>query len=397
MKTTDLEGSIAVVEVSGDERRRVLFPHQVKGWEIARAALVIAAEEDAGRDAVESFGRLYQKTAGTTRALPPDVGMPALLKELGAERGSKIVRSIARLALSCETEFPAAATGVIRLARLVSAEQSLTRRQAAVIVACGLLGLFRETNDFMFDFGFLVTSGPPVVPSLRGIVHYLGRVSDAMPPGRLLFRRLVGRQVDWKSMSSLPLVEVECRTGGRIEECLGMLQIDFANRHLGGGVLRGGCAQEEIRFGICSPELIAGMLFCDDMEDSEAIVIEGSEQFSTYDGYGRAVSWAGNFEDRAPKSHDGSLLTTVVAIDALMFPMDSQATPPMIRRELFKVRTPPLLFVVAVGTPPHCSRLSQSLSLPPRHSSASTTVAGSLAPRLPAENGDAALSEATRS
>jgi poly(ADP-ribose) glycohydrolase len=56
-----------------------------------------------------------------------------------------------------------------------------------------------------------------------------------------------------------------------------MLQIDFANRYLGGGCLGHGCVQEEIRFMI-NPELIVGMLFCESMKSTEAILIYGTEQ-----------------------------------------------------------------------------------------------------------------------
>jgi poly(ADP-ribose) glycohydrolase len=118
-----------------------------------------------------------------------------------------------------------------------------------------------------------------------------------------------------------PLSQIDLRTEGTIEACRGALQVDFANKHLGGGVLRGGCAQEEIRFGICSPECIAGLLFCEDMEPNEAIAIDGAEQFSTYTGYGRSVKWAGDFRDTTERDADGSVRVTIIAIDALMFPM----------------------------------------------------------------------------
>ena len=40
-----------------------------------------------------------------------------------------------------------------------------------------------------------------------------------------------------------------------------VLQLDFANKYVGGGVLGNGCVQEEIRFLIC-PELIVSCLLC---------------------------------------------------------------------------------------------------------------------------------------
>jgi poly(ADP-ribose) glycohydrolase len=48
----------------------------------------------------------------------------------------------------------------------------------------------------------------------------------------------------------------------------GTLQIDFANRHLGGGVLHTGCIQEEIRF-VINPECLAALLFSEVMEEHE--------------------------------------------------------------------------------------------------------------------------------
>ena len=81
-------------------------------------------------------------------------------------------------------------------------------------------------------------------------------------------------------------------------------------------MLSGGCVQEEIRFSI-SPELIVAMLFCPAMLDSEAIHIIGSEQFSSYKGYGFGLRYGGDFKDPTPRDADGSVRTAVTAIDAL--------------------------------------------------------------------------------
>ena len=48
-------------------------------------------------------------------------------------------------------------------------------------------------------------------------------------------------------------------------------QADFANRYIGGGVLVGGCVQEEIAFAE-APELVVTLLFCTYMRDDEALV-----------------------------------------------------------------------------------------------------------------------------
>ena len=50
--------------------------------------------------------------------------------------------------------------------------------------------------------------------------------------------------------------------------------------------------QEEIRF-VINPECLVSILFCDEMEDNEAILLCGAEQFSTYSGYGGNFNYEG--------------------------------------------------------------------------------------------------------
>ena len=98
-------------------------------------------------------------------------------------------------------------------------------------------------------------------------------------------------------------------------------QVDFANEYIGGGVLGGGNVQEEIRFSLC-PELLASMLFMATMQPNEAIVMQGFEQFSQYTGYGNSFTYAGDYIDKAQRSADGNLETTIVAIDAIPYDWD---------------------------------------------------------------------------
>jgi poly(ADP-ribose) glycohydrolase len=76
--------------------------------------------------------------------------------------------------------------------------------------------------------------------------------------------------------------------------------MDFANKFLGGGVLNHGCVQEEIRFVIC-PELIVSMLFCEVMNENEALLVKGCERFSCYRGYAQTFEWAGDYRDETPR------------------------------------------------------------------------------------------------
>lgn len=56
--------------------------------------------------------------------------------------------------------------------------------------------------------------------------------------------------------------------------CKIVLQVDFANKRIGGGVLGRGLVQEEIRFVIC-PEMIVSRLFTEVLQQDECLFMTG--------------------------------------------------------------------------------------------------------------------------
>lgn len=96
-----------------------------------------------------------------------------------------------------------------------------------------------------------------------------------------------------------------------------MLQVDFANKYMGGGVLGMGAVQEEIRFLIC-PEMIVTRLFTECLEKNESLIMKGCERFSNYTGYAGKFKWGGDFVDKTLRDQWGRMYTDVVAIDALV-------------------------------------------------------------------------------
>ena len=106
--------------------------------------------------------------------------------------------------------------------------------------------------------------------------------------------------------------------------------MDFANKWIGGGVLRRGAVQEEIMFSIC-PELITSMVICDVMSDRECILISGAECFNTHQGYSKSLKFTGS-----EKRVEGDV--TRVAIDATRFTgiIRKQYELPYLLRELNK-------------------------------------------------------------
>lgn len=124
---------------------------------------------------------------------------------------------------------------------------------------------------------------------------------------------------------------------GTIEDQgVGLLQVDFANKYLGGGVLGRGCVQEEIRFVIC-PELFVTKLVAEVMRPNEALFMVGCERFSAYTGYASSFSFAGEFNDQTPFDQSRRRCCAIVAIDALNFGTASdQYRVDLMRRELNK-------------------------------------------------------------
>ena len=98
--------------------------------------------------------------------------------------------------------------------------------------------------------------------------------------------------------------------------------------------------QEEIRFMIC-PELIASMLFTEQLDDLECLVVSGHERFSDYKGYASSFQFNGNYVDTTEldtsfeQGHKRK--SYLVAIDALYFRHESpQYNEQNITRELNK-------------------------------------------------------------
>jgi len=139
------------------------------------------------------------------------------------------------------------------------------------------------------------------------------------------FERLVAdtSELDFSTWASdeSPLCAVDARPDGLIEEAgAGALQLDFANKMVGGGVLRNGCVQEEIRF-LISPELVVARLLAEKLADNEALRLVGFERFSSYSGYAKTFQFAGAYHEIGTSEGAAScmpeqLYTQLAVIDA---------------------------------------------------------------------------------
>ncbi|XP_022098068.1 poly(ADP-ribose) glycohydrolase-like isoform X2 [Acanthaster planci] len=172
---------------------------------------------------------------------------------------------------------------------------------------------------------------------MRCIINYFRRVALKAPTGTVSFtRRAVTAMPEWEK-STNTLTKFHGNVYGTIEDQgEGMLQLDFANMYIGGGVLGHGLVQEEIRFMIC-PELIVSRLFTEVLEGNECLFVKGAERFSDYTGYASTFRWNGDYQDTIPRDAWGRKETEILAIDALVFRcFEDQFKPQLLRRELNK-------------------------------------------------------------
>ncbi|XP_071051033.1 poly(ADP-ribose) glycohydrolase-like [Onthophagus taurus] len=228
---------------------------------------------------------------------------------------------------------------------------SLSQLQIASLTANAFLCTFPHHKDasplcpgFNFYRLFAANQRPKrvncVSEKLKCIFHYFRRILSTTPCGIVTFERKHVRRnqvARWDRLENLlSTTKIHICSSGTIEDGSGCLQVDFANKFVGGGVLGYGCVQEEIRYIIC-PELIVSRLFTEELGMTEALVITGVERYSKYSGYGDTFAWSGNFEDNTPFDLYGRRKTTVVAIDAVKFnrPYD-QFNSSLILRELNK-------------------------------------------------------------
>lgn len=233
----------------------------------------------------------------------------------------------------------------------------LTQRQIASLLANAFFCTFPHRNrirrdpsrpsgyseyaDFpRINFSTLFMPNRCNLEKLKFIMHYFRRVTESPRDNIVTFeRRSLGTFVNWKSSDrKVSGTKLHVSSIGTIED-LGenMLQVDFANEFIGGGVLSKGSVQEEIRF-LINTELFASMLFMQKMYSNEAILITGCERYSCYTGYADSLKFSAPFYDNTPKDSIGRIATEIVAIDALPFysKPENQFLPHQIERELNK-------------------------------------------------------------
>ncbi|XP_009605120.1 poly(ADP-ribose) glycohydrolase 1-like [Nicotiana tomentosiformis] len=277
----------------------------------------------------------------------------------------KLAYLLLRLPSLLESHYEKADGGIVKGVntglRLLESQQSgivfLTQELVGALLACSFFCLFPTsergakhlpTINFDHLFAYLYDHYDEKLENkLKCIVHYFERIASSMPGGYMSFERKVlalehgtfcfpyPKENFW-SQSNISLCPFKISNSGFIEDQPNeAIEVDFANKYLGGGALSRGCVQEEIRFMI-NPELIAGMLFLPCMADNEAIEIVGTERFSNYAGYASSFRFGGDHVDIKEIDVLGRRKRRIIAIDALSSPGKRQYRIECLLREINK-------------------------------------------------------------
>jgi poly(ADP-ribose) glycohydrolase len=251
-------------------------------------------------------------------------------------------------ALANELHSVAVCDGMIPfLAQNVAGSISFSPKQAFLLIACSFLciPLFSEDGEIArthATFHRFFVDKPNVCAKLHCMLNYFnlivaalhGLLPDNLKSELLSEERsiILERLVDttdpdesfWCNISS-QLVDINYRPlYESIEVHREAVQADFANKSLGGGVLRRGCVQEEIRFMI-SPECLLSVIVCDKMKDNESVLIRNTVIFSEYTGYSSTFRCKGFSTDivSCMNQETNSLHhDDIVAFDAIPFGID---------------------------------------------------------------------------
>lgn len=252
---------------------------------------------------------------------------------------------LAHLVLRLPELFPEGSTCLPLMVTGVEATVTLSAAQCACLLACQFFSLFGpKASDADAEIhprdstwpscnmdAFFSVQRSPMSGKHMMLFNYFARIenpAEGISQGRFVsfHRRVLPQPMinlvadDAKlSSSTVPLSAAVYREEGCIEDAAHSLQVDFANRYIGGGVLYTGCVQEEIRFCL-SPECLVSMALAERLEEAESLILLGPKMYSHYAGYGTSLVFGADCADEGLEPDEfGRLSNSIVAIDAIDF------------------------------------------------------------------------------
>ncbi|XP_014250217.1 poly(ADP-ribose) glycohydrolase isoform X1 [Cimex lectularius] len=255
-----------------------------------------------------------------------------------------VLPGIINMALEIEDKFRG---GIPFLFKGANRSISMSQEQVCILLANAFLCTFPRRNScknfptINFNRLFQCDSLSSVQQKLKCFINYFRRIIKKKPKGIITFtrRHVKPEELPVWSEREEKFCKLHITSVGTIEDQgAGLMEVDFANKFVGGGVLGRGSVQEEIKFLIC-PELVVSRLFTECLGDTEAFIVTGCERFNKYVGYADTFTWSGNFlETELKRDSYNRLNSVVVAIDASDYSRNSedQFSQESINRELNK-------------------------------------------------------------
>ena len=246
----------------------------------------------------------------------------------------KLLPFMGKLALEVETLFR---EPLCILKQNYPGQVTLNKRQVACLVLQMFFCTLHTQNNTKLradcNFTKLYKAGGPEktkVEKLKCIYNYIRRIYRANVDDRLTYENLTYERlclsvkihgyvtIEFWLTSQMSMRKCNIKYKGTIEDEKKAIQVDFANRELGGGVLNTGCVQEEIRFTV-SPELLVSMLIAENLSDSEALMMIGSEIYCKHTGYRDSFKFGEDHIEKIGKDGFNRKDSMVLAIDAVDF------------------------------------------------------------------------------
>lgn len=267
-------------------------------------------------DAIEALEAII----GLGRLIPtrtPDLSvLYEFIKRDVAEEYERLLPWLAQWALAVPRLFP---QKLQKLSSRVNGYIALSREQVRCLLALMFWCAFplptahntykTPANTMLSVFGRPKAGREGAqLAKLHCILQYFLQSTAPIDSDCLFFRRVVQRII--LPGDPLPFHKVTIVSGpsSHVESYSNSIQIDFADKQFGGGVLSSGSAQEECMLA-AYVEPIVGLLFVDQLQDEEVVIISGIRLYNQYEGFSGSLRW----QQGVVESVDGRV---IVAVDA---------------------------------------------------------------------------------
>lgn len=238
-----------------------------------------------------------------------------------AKKFVQVFEHLKKLIFEIETLFPE--KGIRTLKTGENGFIKLTRKKVALVFLLSFFDLIyiKESNRKNYfniysvlegrGYGSLFEFGRCFLNYLTVIGQWLSENNAILNEEIIYFRKNIP-SMDYLSGEDKLLCDLKIISKGSMFDGDASYCVDFANKYIGGGVLTGGCVQEEILFAV-EPEAIVSLFFMEVMDNNDAIGIYNTIQYSDYEGYGFQFA----YKDSLIKNNTPIKKHRIIAIDAL--------------------------------------------------------------------------------